>query len=1735
MAKGSSVVYDVNFGDGNSITLHQPLPHNVSRPVHFTYTYTSSGIFDVHVSASNDVSQLQVALATPITAQFVIANLTLTYNDTIPYPPGLVSFVVSVPPSIIPPTNITIHVEFGDGTTEDREAFDITTDYPEIITHQYDQSAVGKTQVSIGCLNLVSKKRFDVSVTVQERITGLSTLVSTDRTNVGREVTVDITVATGSHLTFDVDFGDGKTQVSSFLSRKTVTMKHIYNAEGYYKIHFAVSNAFGNFEDEAEISVQHPVFGLSMAVNNPVPLPEGLANFVINIPLNVSLPTDTSVHWSFGDNSFETTEINLKHTNHFLHQYESAGRYYAKCVVSNLISTMTLKTTVDIIETITGIHLQHVTVINPMSSMFDEDDSSISYQGLDEDALWQASILTGSNTTYVWDFGDGSRRLVTVRNDVSHRYNRAGNYVVNVTAENQVSSVGTNITVAVRQGIILESFGNTGPAPFPNSTVSLVLNVTQFGTDSCYLFDMGDERVRIVYGAEICKEIDYFKKDEIVTIDETDTIIHDYSYNQDGFFDVRVTAMNRVSFQQMETRVKSGWPCMRPFVQIIGEYQHISEATGTEIVIPPLNLDVGLYKLEITVAMPGFEGLENGDSMYLSVVKSKLVVGIKGGASRPIGYGLPMVLDAVDLSYDPDDPHNKTATNDTRNSSEGCFGTGHVLEKFSDGNFTAYNTSVLRVNQTYIFRVEMRKDDRCVTSEQSILIVEGDPPDVEINLIVHWHECVKNVLFGIYYRCVDGCSYKTNPSARLSLTGKCSFCKTFNSIDYTWTIAKVDANTARSSLFTIEGGSLESGFHYNVRLTLKQYGYAAGFTEYTFVTNCPPTGGHCDITPTFGYALETEFQVTCAGWWDEGDYLNYEEANANNYQSRKLKYRFWTRRLGSGQQSLIKFGEEPFTPKLTLPLGPAAYNHTLEISVQIVDTLGEYALVNMTIQVVEYPETDTENKLLELTNPDKLSMLVLGGKQQSIGQIGTIVADTINEEDETDNDEEQAEQKKKRHEQMRSSVVSALYQTAGSVTSVEAVQQSCITMKAITEKSSEVSPDTQVTAASAVENMAEKLRGIDMSEELSENIESTATELVSSLSNILVATDTTVQEKIKVPGSEGELDVMSLSPEEAEQRERDLQAAEETQHDDETLAKDTARQVSTKTFKAATAISGLVMKTKTIGSPAMVIDSPKLSMVLERSEPTALAGKAVTARGGSFNIPPAISAKLGESSGPVDMKVMSLPTNPFIWDESASSINSPVVSLAFQGSDGNELAINNMDEPFEIRINNSPEKVPKPKRFDPPSPPDESEEENFYYDYSPEVDMDYAFHVIDVPRSNNAIRAVIRPGDPKMLLMAYVRVGDYPSSSDFNVSGIIPREINMNGTFTPAELEEIRHSVMVPEEIVHTNISWYLAIQEIDPESMTPLGAPSSNYTLQTLILGCKFWSETEERWAGDGCKVSDKSTANVTVCECTHLTSFGSELFTPPNTIDFKTVFSKNIAENAYVLGTVLGITALYLICVYFARKGDNKDVQKWSVSQLSDNRLIDNHFYEITVQTGIGKTSGTKSEVFFTLYGEDENTRTRTLKAKNKRRLIDVDREIDRQNGRYYFLCDKWLAVNEDDGEVCRTLPVATEEDMKQFNTIFFSAVKKDFNDGHLWFSVFSRPTRSNFTRVQRVTCCLSLLFCTMVSNAMWYDTEKKVRTVHALTIGPITLTWHQLYVSFMSSILIFPVNIGLVTLFR
>ena len=98
-----------------------------------------------------------------------------------------------------------------------------------------------------------------------------------------------------------------------------------------------------------------------------------------------------------------------------------------------------------------------------------------------------------------------------------------------------------------------------------------------------------------------------------------------------------------------------------------------------------------------------------------------------------------------------------------------------------------------------------------------------------------------------------------------------------------------------------------------------------------------------------------------------------------------------------------------------------------------------------------------------------------------------------------------------------------------------------------------------------------------------------------------------------------------------------------------------------------------------------------------------------------------------------------------------------------------------------------------------------------------------------------------------------------------------------------------------------------------------------------------------------------------------------------------------------------------------------------------------------------------------------------------------------------------------------------------------IYHSSVRKKLSNDHMWFSVLSRPTRSNFTRVQRVSCCASLLFLTMITNCMFFKTEDKVQKPSAIQIGPISFTLSQLFISIVTTAIVFPPSILIVSIFR
>lgn len=137
--------------------------------------------------------------------------------------------------------------------------------------------------------------------------------------------------------------------------------------------------------------------------------------------------------------------------------------------------------------------------------------------------------------------------------------------------------------------------------------------------------------------------------------------------------------------------------------------------------------------------------------------------------------------------------------------------------------------------------------------------------------------------------------------------------------------------------------------------------------------------------------------------------------------------------------------------------------------------------------------------------------------------------------------------------------------------------------------------------------------------------------------------------------------------------------------------------------------------------------------------------------------------------------------------------------------------------------------------------------------------------------------------------------------------------------------------------------------------------------------------------------------------------------------------------------------------------------------------------------------------------------------------------------KNLSWTFVYNDWLAV--DRGSLLMTtttLTPVTEEELKfkrKYNFMIQST--QDLRDGHIWLSIFSKPASSMFTRVQRLTCCLTLLLTTMLTNIMFYGIPTD-NPEDQVTAGGFRFSLSQIVIGIESSLIMFPVNLLIVQLF-
>lgn len=142
----------------------------------------------------------------------------------------------------------------------------------------------------------------------------------------------------------------------------------------------------------------------------------------------------------------------------------------------------------------------------------------------------------------------------------------------------------------------------------------------------------------------------------------------------------------------------------------------------------------------------------------------------------------------------------------------------------------------------------------------------------------------------------------------------------------------------------------------------------------------------------------------------------------------------------------------------------------------------------------------------------------------------------------------------------------------------------------------------------------------------------------------------------------------------------------------------------------------------------------------------------------------------------------------------------------------------------------------------------------------------------------------------------------------------------------------------------------------------------------------------------------------------------------------------------------------------------------------------------------------------------------------------VIIKDKQTDEQ---WSFPVNRWLAVEKGDGQIEVTIRCLGKGDPFGLSEHVRSRTPRRLADSHIWMSVVGKASSSTFTRVQRASCCLSILFSAMIANAMFYNIDGE--SDGAIRVGPFKFSWRQIVVGVQSGLIVAPVNILIVFLFR
>jgi PKD repeat protein len=442
---GTIVSYVWDFGDGGPSQLAElarsgasTLAHSYSTPGTYQVTLTVTDDGDLSNTVRHTIVVQEPADNRPPIAKINVSPAKALAGETI-------SFGAS--DSSDPDGSVISYAwDFGDGNTDSGEK--VTHSYRtagkyDVILTVTDNGSLSNTASHTIVIEEVIPNRAPVAV-----INGPASAL------VGEPVIFDSGGSRdpdGTIVSYVWDFGDGG--LSQLARSSESTLAHIYSAPGTYQVSLTVTDDGGLSDTAAHtIVIEEPAPSNQppqAVIDGPT---KGLVEEVLTFDASRSSDPDgriVSYAWDFGD-SATSNGVNVSHS------YSTAGTYNVTLTVTDdggLRDTSTFTLLIE--EPVTN--QPPVAMINGVSN--GQVGESLSFESS------SSSDSDGSIVSYAWDFGDSAMANGV---NVSHSYNKAGNYNVTLT----VTDDGGLSDTSTYTLLIEEPVTNQSPVAVINGTAN---------------------------------------------------------------------------------------------------------------------------------------------------------------------------------------------------------------------------------------------------------------------------------------------------------------------------------------------------------------------------------------------------------------------------------------------------------------------------------------------------------------------------------------------------------------------------------------------------------------------------------------------------------------------------------------------------------------------------------------------------------------------------------------------------------------------------------------------------------------------------------------------------------------------------------------------------------------------------------------------------------------------------------------------------------------------------------------------------------------------------------------------------------------------------------------------------------------------------------------------------------------------------------------------------------------